>query len=254
MVVQAGAVEKRATRSGPTPRLRSRLYQQFLEVVAHYPDSWLYAIAGLRGGIPPADGPGGGAPDARRSDTVTRGECALHYLPTSISHLLEQSKGHWSISRLLLDCHGGVRPAKHRMEEAVGDHRCSDVKGYAHDLQHGGLSGLTEGDRVSLYLCPSPPAQTRPRRHARASVVRVEEIEPPSSRREWGRAEFAVPDFEFINNCAYFDYQRDRIFSRTITLKRRQARKAADKARKPLGQSLCRTQQSGYVPFAAGAS
>ena len=41
---------------------------------------------------------------------------------------------------LQLDCHGGVRPAKHRVEEAVGDHRCSDVKGHAHDLQHGGLS------------------------------------------------------------------------------------------------------------------
>ena len=25
----------------------------------------------------------------------------------------------------------------------------------------------------------------------------MEEIEPPSSRREWGRADFAVPDFEF---------------------------------------------------------
>ena len=42
MVVQAGAVEERYTFWADTPAEEARLYQQFLEIVARYPDSWLY--------------------------------------------------------------------------------------------------------------------------------------------------------------------------------------------------------------------
>ncbi len=31
------------------------------------------------------------------------------------------------------------------------------------------------------------------------------------------KAEFAYPEFELVNKCAYFDYQRDRVFARTRT-------------------------------------
>ena len=31
----------------------------------------------------------------------------------------------------------------------------------------------------------------------------------------WGRNTFAFPEFEFVNNCAYFDYQHEKIFWRT---------------------------------------
>src|SRR5262249_22555963 len=33
--------------------------------------------------------------------------------------------------------------------------------------------------------------------------------------RKWRRVNFVHPDYEFINNCAYFDYQRERVFVRT---------------------------------------
>ena len=31
----------------------------------------------------------------------------------------------------------------------------------------------------------------------------------------WGRNPFAIPEFKFINDCAYFDYQHEKIFWRT---------------------------------------
>jgi predicted RecB family nuclease len=46
-------------------------------------------------------------------------------------------------------------------------------------------------------------------------LSRVEESEPQWNRREWCKPKFFVPDFEFVNQRAYFDYQRDRVFIRT---------------------------------------
>jgi predicted RecB family nuclease len=36
------------------------------------------------------------------------------------------------------------------------------------------------------------------------------------SRNKWGKVVFVLEDLERINNCAYFDYQREKIFVRTI--------------------------------------
>ncbi len=35
------------------------------------------------------------------------------------------------------------------------------------------------------------------------------------NRRDWGQASFILPDFKHINKCAYFDYQREKVFLRT---------------------------------------
>ena len=32
-----------------------------------------------------------------------------------------------------------------------------------------------------------------------------------SRKHKFGRPEFCLPDFEFVNGCAYFDYQRDKV-------------------------------------------
>ena len=58
----------------------------------------------------------------------------------------------------------------------------------------------------------------------------------PSLRPRFGKAEFIVPEFEFANRCAFFDYQRDRVFVRTNdSLRRslsRKKRKASCETRK----------------------
>jgi predicted RecB family nuclease len=46
------------------------------------------------------------------------------------------------------------------------------------------------------------------------AIGRAEDINTVSSRREYGKASFVLPDFEHINLCAYFDYQREKVFLR----------------------------------------
>lgn len=46
-------------------------------------------------------------------------------------------------------------------------------------------------------------------------VSKVEDMEPQSNRREWCSATFAIPDLKFINERAYFDYQREKVYIRT---------------------------------------
>jgi len=45
------------------------------------------------------------------------------------------------------------------------------------------------------------------------------------NRPVYKKAEFALPEFELVNKCAYFDYQRDRVFARTKRLCRKSASK-----------------------------
>ena len=55
-------------------------------------------------------------------------------------------------------------------------------------------------------------------------------MRPRCGRREWCRAEFAVPDFEFVNERAYFDYQRERVYVRSSgTLRKSRRRKKGRK-------------------------
>jgi predicted RecB family nuclease len=46
-------------------------------------------------------------------------------------------------------------------------------------------------------------------------VARAEDIPASTTRREFGPGHFAFPELEYVNQCAYFDYQRDKVFLRT---------------------------------------
>ena len=74
-----------------------------------------------------------------------------------------------------------------------------------------------------------------------------------SSRREWGRAKFATEDLDHVNSCAYFDYQREKVYLRTskavrrANLKHRKGRKAP---KLPVDREVEIT--SGICPFCKG--
>jgi predicted RecB family nuclease len=55
-------------------------------------------------------------------------------------------------------------------------------------------------------------------------VSLVREIDRWDNNRQWGQVRFAQPEFEQINRCAYFDYQRERIYVRTSKALRKGAR------------------------------
>ncbi len=47
-----------------------------------------------------------------------------------------------------------------------------------------------------------------------AKVTLVEDIDRARATRAWGLNKFALPDFEFISQCSYFDYQREHVYVR----------------------------------------
>ena len=45
-----------------------------------------------------------------------------------------------------------------------------------------------------------------------AEIVYARDLQSDTSRKhKFGRPEFCLPDFEFVNGCAYFDYHRDKV-------------------------------------------
>jgi hypothetical protein len=57
-------------------------------------------------------------------------------------------------------------------------------------------------------------------------IAFLEDVEKLSDFHTWGKVPFVHPDYEYINKCAYFDYQRERVYIRTSkTLRKRRAGK-----------------------------
>jgi predicted RecB family nuclease len=55
-------------------------------------------------------------------------------------------------------------------------------------------------------------------------VAWADDVSAPSSRRGWCRPTFALEDFDHVNSCSYFDYQREKVFLRTNEVVRRACR------------------------------
>jgi len=76
----------------------------------------------------------------------------------------------------------------------------------------------------------------------RTSVTPVDELKP-EKRFGWGRNAFGVPAFEYINKCAYFDYQRTKIYWRTnesVQQSLRRGEKRAQRFQRPNTTVQCR--------------
>ena len=55
-----------------------------------------------------------------------------------------------------------------------------------------------------------------PERSRSNNLVYTSELTSTISRsHRFGKARFCLPELEFVNRCAYFDYQRDRIYVRS---------------------------------------
>lgn len=49
---------------------------------------------------------------------------------------------------------------------------------------------------------------------ARPDITILQDVEKLSDFSKWGRVTFVHKDYEYINKCAYFDYQRERVYIR----------------------------------------
>jgi predicted RecB family nuclease len=52
-------------------------------------------------------------------------------------------------------------------------------------------------------------------------VASVQDLDRAGNERKWGKVRFFHPDFEYVNDCAYFDYQRQRVFVRASKILKR---------------------------------
>jgi hypothetical protein len=79
----------------------------------------------------------------------------------------------------------------------------------------------------------------------------ADEVGSPSNRREFCHAKFSVPEFDHINQCAYFDYQREKVFLRTSKAVRR-ACASVGKRRPRLRASQEIEMRDDACPFCKG--
>lgn len=88
-----------------------------------------------------------------------------------------------------------------------------------------------------------------------AVVARAENLAIRSSRRHWGVAIFALPDFEIVNSYAYFDYQREKVFVRTNkTIRRNQKQQRKKIGRKNLRINAKMEMSTQTCPYCSGAN
>jgi predicted RecB family nuclease len=56
------------------------------------------------------------------------------------------------------------------------------------------------------------------------SAAAWEEVTFEPNHRDWGKIGFVLPEFDHINECAYFDYQHDRVYLRGVESRQRHRR------------------------------
>src|SRR5262249_1087608 len=160
-----------------------------------------------------AGGPGAGRP----------GERALGGLrPRLLPVLLERAEGRGRLPGLLVVRPAGVGAPERRVAEGVGGDPRRRVAGAATDRQTGGA-----GPPPPRRPGPPPPPARRPAQAAGDPLVAsVEEIDQLGAPKRWGEIAFVHADYQFINGCAPYDYQRQRVYARTSKLIRKTRRKA----------------------------
>jgi predicted RecB family nuclease len=111
--------------------------------------------------------------------------------------------------------------------------------------------------RVAEFIrAASTGVHTAPEPHSGAEggppVASVQDLDRLGNDRKWRRVCFFHPDFEHINNCAYFDYQRQRVFVRTSKLLRKKRKRRHEERNRKLRVSRRVQITSSKCPSCSG--
>jgi predicted RecB family nuclease len=218
------------------------LLSRFLDLAAKHPDAWLYAYGSYEAAFLRRVGKAVGREEevakvlARLCNVLSA--VYLHvYFPVP-SNGLKDIAGHLGFRWTEPGASGLMSVVWRRRWEQASDPAWKD-KLTTYNLEDcEALRRVTE----FLYAASPHPQAAKEQRAGVAGqeVARVEDMQPVSSRREWCKADFAVADFEFVNQRAYFDYQRDRVYVRSSkALKRSQGRQRRHQGKKNLRADRC---------------
>jgi len=256
LIVERNGAEEWHSFWADSPGEETQLFQQFLAVVGPLEDACLYTYGSyeatfLRRMIKQSGQHERGAQILARVVNVLSLVYAHVYFPT-YSNSLKDIGRYLGFDWTAPDASGLQSIVWRKKWEETGAATFKDTLTTYNLEDCAALRIVTE----FLYsICPDqpalPPSPTEP--HAAHQVSRVEEITPPSSRREWCRPQFAVPDFAFISERAHFDYQRDRVFIRTNTAPaRRRLRKRRAQRNKILHVNRSVVITSEACPYCGG--
>jgi hypothetical protein len=79
----------------------------------------------------------------------------------------------------------------------------------------------------------------------------VQDVDKLANNRKWEKVKFFHAEYEYINGCAYFDYQRDKVFVRTSQILRKRSKKARSGGRNNRKLRVTQSIQakSSFCPF-----
>ena len=102
------------------------------------------------------------------------------------------------------------------------------------DVQPGGLCGLEAGDGVRCIRrqCRGLQPRSAVRRGRKRPARRLGRgaRQAGDGQPQVGKINFFHPDYEYINDCAYFDYQRQRVYVRTSKVAEEEPEEAEEDA------------------------
>jgi predicted RecB family nuclease len=247
VLLRAGEAEERYSFWADSAAEEPRLLGQLLDVVAGHPDAWLYAYGSYEAAFLRRVGKAAGreqeVEQALARTLNVLGVIHHHiYFPTC-SNGLKDLAAYLGFRWTEPDASGVQSVVWRRRWEGTGDPGLKEKLTTYNREDCEALRRVTE----FLYaICPAgPPGGTTPASGDTGHpVARVEEMEVVSSRREWCRADFAVPDVAFVNERAYFDYQRDRVYIRTNKALRKSRSRKRGRRWKRIRRPNCRVELS----------
>jgi predicted RecB family nuclease len=216
MIVEAGGTEERHSFWADTVADEPRLLQQLLDVLSKYDDFRLYCYGRYEGDFlrrmirasGQADLADRLLPRLLNVLSVVRQHV---YFPT-YSNGLKEIGGYLGVRWTHPSASGVQSLVWRRRWEQTGS---ADLKEQltAYNLEDcAALRKLTE----CLYaVCRGRATVAEPFTYDGRPVSGVQDSVPRFRRPDFCKVEFAIPDFAFANDRAYFDYQRDRVYLRT---------------------------------------
>jgi predicted RecB family nuclease len=229
MIIDAGGAEKRYSFWADETRGEKQIFEQFLSAVGQYDNLLLFCYGGYERVFLTRMGK---RPQMKKAvDRVLKNLVntltliyAHVYFPT-YSNGLKDIGGYLGCSWTDPNA-SGTESIAWRMRWEAGHDEVWKRKLMVYNMEDcAALKRVTE----VIYAIAGglgSGEQTAPSGLDGLPVSRVQDIDELTRHFRWGRVKFVHPDFEHINNCAYFDYQRERVYVRSSrVLRRREAKR-----------------------------
>ena len=222
MIVEAGGIEERYSFWADKPADEPHLFRQFLDVLSKYGDFRLYCYGRYEGDF------------LRRMIRVSGQADLANQLLARLLNVLSVVRQHIyfpTYSNALKEIGGylGVHwthPGASGLQSIVWRRRweqtgSADLKEQLTAYNMEDCAALRKVTECLFAVCQSRPTAAEPSTYDGRPISGIQDSVPRFRRPDFSKVDFAIADFAFVNDRAYFDYQRDRVYLRTYPALRR---------------------------------